>query len=85
MDESHPIQMASQMASELTQCRAIYVDGVGALGFIEHGASICHALFQTEPIVGTTAVVPTTTVLEEPDVEPLPTLLDVLPEPLPGE
>ena len=87
LDESHPIQMAAQMASELPQCRAIYVDGVGALGFIEHGASIFNALLQAEPIVSPPTVIPSAPapVIEEPEAEPIPSLLDVLPEPLPGE
>ena len=79
--------MAAQMASELPQCRAIYVDGVGALGFIEHGASIFNALLQAEPIVSPPTVIPSTPVplVEEPESEPIPSLLDVLPEPLAGE
>ncbi len=84
LDESHPIQMATQIASELPHCRAIYVDGVGALGFIEHAESIFNALFQIEPVPSAQPVVPTP-ILEDPEPEPLPSLLDVLQEPLPGE
>ena len=84
LDESHPIQMGYRIASELPDCRPIYVDGVGSLGFIEHAESIFQALFtgRTEQVQIPAPVIPA---MPAEDPDPFPSLLDVLPEPLAGE
>ncbi len=84
LDESHPIQMGRRIAAELPDCRPVYVEGVGSLGFIEHAESIFSALFSAQPEVAQprSAVEPAP-VDEEADL--FSGLLDVLPEPLPGE
>ena len=84
LDESHPIQMGRRIAAELPDCRPIYVDGVGSLGFIEHAESIFNALFTERPRIPGTVTPPETTPIEE-DAELFPALLEVLPEPLAGE
>lgn len=84
LDESHPIQMGRRIASELPDCRPIYVDGVGSLGFIEHAESIFNALFSERPkIARTVSPLEPPPVDEEADI--FAGLLDVLPEPLVGE
>lgn len=84
LDESHPIQMGERIASELPQCRPIYVEGVGSLGFIEHAESIFNALFSERPRVARTlSPVEATPIDEEADI--FSGLLEVLPEPLAGE
>ena len=84
LDESHPIQMGRRIAAELPDCRPIYVDGVGSLGFIEHAESIFNALFVEQPEVARPlSAVSTAPVEEDPDI--FGGLLDVLPEPLVGE
>ena len=60
------------------------MDGVGALGFIEHAESIFAALFR-EPTSITRQVSPAQAVAGEEESELFPGLLDVLPEPLVGE
>ncbi len=84
LDESHPIQMGRRIASELQDCRPIYVDGVGSLGFIAHAESIFSALFNEQPSIPRpmTAVEPMP-VEEEADI--FSGLLDVVPNPLIGD
>ncbi len=84
LDESHPIQMGRRIASELPDCRPIYVDGVGSLGFIEHAESIFAALFSEHPEVVTPVAAPDARPAEE-ELDPFAPLLDVLPEPVVGE
>ena len=84
LDESHPIQMGRRIASELPDCRPIYVDGVGSLGFIEHAESIFAALFSEHPEVVTPVAAPDARPAEE-ELDPFAPLLDVLPEPVIGE
>ncbi len=84
LDESHPIQMGRRIASELPDCRPIYVDGVGSLGFIEHAESIFAALFSQHPEVVTPVAAPDARLAEE-ELDPFAPLLDVLPEPVIGE
>ncbi len=84
LDESHPIQMGMRIAAELPNCRPIYVDGVGSLGFIAHAESIFSALFSERPDVsGPVPQVEPHAVDEESEV--FGGLLDVLPEPAIGE
>ena len=84
LDESHPIQMGRRIASELPDCRPIYVDGVGSLGFIAHAESIFHSLLQDRPSPAPTVnQLETAAVEEEADI--FSSILDVLPEPLAGE
>ncbi|MYC01890.1 MAG: alpha/beta hydrolase [Chloroflexi bacterium] len=84
LDESHPIQMGRRIAAELPDCRPIYVDGVGSLGFIEHAESIFNALFSEHPRIPTT-VTPVETAPIDEEAEIFTGLLDVLPEPVIGE
>ena len=81
LDESHPIQMGYRIASELPDCRPIYVEGAGSLGFIEHAESIFRSLFagRPEPVQ---APIPIT--VPESDYH-VPTLLDPLPDPIVGD
>ena len=84
LDESHPIEMGRRIASELPQCRPIYVEGVGSLGFIEHAESILTTLFSGRPEIAQppSAVEPAP---QEEEADIFAGLLDVLPEPLAGE
>ena len=84
LDESHPIQMGERIASELPQCRPIYVDGVGSLGFIEHAESIFNELFSQRPRVHHSVTPVEATPLDE-EADIFAGLLEVLPEPLAGE
>lgn len=84
LDESHPIQMGMRIASELPNCRPIYVDGVGSLGFIEHAESIFAALFSEHPEVASPVQAPDKIAAEE-EAEHIAPLLDVFPEPVVGE
>ena len=84
LDESHPIQMGRRIAAELPDCRPIYVDGVGSLGFIEHAESIFNALFIERPRVART-LSPVEAIPVEEEADIFSGLLDVLPEPLVGE
>ena len=83
LDESHPIQMGRRIASELPECRPIYVEGVGSLGFIEHSESIFNALFSDRPAVAPAVPEASPLIAEEADI--FSGLLDVLPEPVVGE
>ena len=84
LDESHPIQMGYRIAAELPDCRPLYVDNVGSLGFIAHAESIFQAIFTGHAEqVQQPLPIPPTPAIEEP--EPFPALLEVLPEPLTGE
>ncbi len=84
LDESHPIQMGRRIAAELPDCRPIYVDGVGSLGFIAHAESIFTALFNEQPNVpqpiGTVEAKPV-----EEETEIFTGLLDVVPKPIVGD
>ena len=84
LDESHPIQMGRRIAAELPNCRPIYVDGVGSLGFIEHAESIFNALFVEAPRIPRTHT-PVEATPEAEEAEIFAPLLEVLPEPLVGE
>ena len=45
LDESHPLRMGREIAQSLPQCRPLFVDGAGALGFITHAEDIFNWLF----------------------------------------
>ncbi len=98
LDESHPIHMGRRIAAELPNCRPVFVDGVGSLGFISHADAIFAALFPEHaapaPPAFTRAEAPALEgapdAVESDALEGLPELLDalqldVLPDPLPGE
>lgn len=40
LDESHPIHMGRTIAAELPNCRAVFAEGAGALGFVLYGDAI---------------------------------------------
>lgn len=40
LDESHPISMGRTIAAELPNCRPVFAEGAGALGFILYGDAI---------------------------------------------
>ena len=84
LDESHPVQMGRRIASELQDCRPIYVDGVGSLGFIAHSEAIFSALFNEQPSIPRpkSAVEP---ILVEEEADIFAGLLDVAPKPLVGD
>jgi len=84
LDESHPIQMGRRIASELPDCRPIYVDGVGSLGFIEHAESIFAALFSQHPEIVAPVVAPDPLAAAD-ELDPFAPLLEVFPEPVVGE
>lgn len=84
LDESHPIQMGRRIASELPDCRPIYVDGVGSLGFIAHAESIFTALFNEQPSMPRPMSAPEATPVEE-ESDIFSGLLDVVPNPIVGE
>ncbi len=84
LDESHPIQMGMRIAAELPNCRPIYVDGVGSLGFIAHAESIFAAMFSEHPEIVRPVAAPDAIPAEE-ELDPFAPLLDVFPEPVVGE
>ncbi len=98
LDESHPIRMGRRIAADLPNCRPIYVDGVGSLGFITHADAIFAALFPERAAPSRPSFArPEAASLEDVSgaagadgLEGLPELLDalqldVLPDPLPGD
>lgn len=84
LDESHPIQMGRRIAAELPDCRPIYVDGVGSLGFIAHAESIFAAMFSAQPEVPAPVAAPDAIPAED-ELDPFAPLLEVFPEPVVGE
>ena len=84
LDESHPVQMGRRIASELQDCRPIYVDGVGSLGFIAHAESIFSALFNEQSRIPR-AISAVEAMPVEEEAEIFGGLLDVAPKPIVGD
>ena len=72
LDESHPIHMGRTIAAELPNCRAVFAEGAGALGFVLYGDAIFADLWPERAAPSAAVAADAVRVAEEVGVPALP-------------